>query len=51
MGIVLLSEPVVYPFTWLRWLKKRVVNYGAGTGLNIQGQEPFESALLMELFM
>lgn len=51
MQIVLLTKPMVYPFTWFHWLKKRLVNCSAGMGLNIQGQEPFESALVMELFM
>lgn len=52
MGIILLNKSMVYLFTWLHWLNKECgVNYSEGMGLSIQGQEPFESDLLMELFM
>lgn len=52
MGIILLNKPMLYVFTRLHWLNKECgVNYSEGMGLSIQGQEPFESDLLMELFM
>jgi len=52
VGIILLTKPIVYLFTRLHRLKEEGgVNYSGGMGLSIQGQEPFESALLMESFM
>lgn len=52
MGIILLNKPMLYLFTQLHLLNKEYgVNCSEGMGLSIQGQEPCESALLMELFM
>lgn len=51
-GIILLTEPGVYLFTQLHWLKEEGdVNCRAGMVLSIQDQEPFESALLVESFV